>query len=269
VSFLLVPAGFRQYSWYDVKPMARELFWNWSYMLPWAQDAWNLLMFGRPVAEDEHQARELHDLEQADAILWLLALADVLMDYQIRIDHASSYEREYELCAGNISCGDTILELLAPGIWKRYLDCDDIHRIADELGEEEWAPGDEDALDEAQEIKDEVWWDEIKTRRYIFTHKLRCLLREDTDILLFMTGHHWRRHYTDFHERVDTLWERMDAGEIEEWEVESELEKLSWEYPVSVEDVEDYLGGPIDFSDLIFMGLASVYDWIGSGMPRG
>jgi hypothetical protein len=35
---------FKKYNWVDVKEFAKNIFWNYSFEMPWAEDAWNILM---------------------------------------------------------------------------------------------------------------------------------------------------------------------------------------------------------------------------------
>jgi len=78
---------FQRYNWVDVWGVASEIFCNYSYMIHWAKDAWNLLIVEKPVPEQNIIPKELTDFEEVDNLLWLIALYDLFYDYQVKIDH--------------------------------------------------------------------------------------------------------------------------------------------------------------------------------------
>ena len=80
-------AGFKKYSWVDVKEIAPSIFYNYGYELPWAEDMWNILMFSAVVNSDHVAPSNLTDYDYGDILVWLLSIQDLLYDYKVCLEH--------------------------------------------------------------------------------------------------------------------------------------------------------------------------------------
>jgi hypothetical protein len=281
--------SFQKYNWVDVKKVASEIFCNYGYMIHWAEDAWNLLMFEKPVTEQNTIPKELTEFEEVDTLLWLIALYDLFYDYQVKIDHESGYS-QYERLTDS---GYEVIEVSPKDFDYFFSSIDNWeHKVAEFLKVKiyEYLLNEDFSLDkyhfnstnkskEKNHIEQDLTYHfiytvliaEIESRRSVVVEKITDIFNKNSSLILsFMAGYHYVDHYSNYKLIVKQIenskQERLDEDpELEEYEVDEEIEdeikNLIDEYPVSINDIQGYFDGDFDPWDV-----SEVYEWIDSGM---
>lgn len=228
----------KRYDWDDVREIAESLFDEYDYMLPWFRDAWNLLMFERPIFETKTVQSKLSITDRADVLIWLISLYDLFHDYQSLISDAEGYggyeipvEHGYEMREFNDKdlgakiksmeeWEHLITEFIKDQIYKRLLSRKDLDLEQDAFYDPERELLDpvhfyENALDFSV---DTILSEEIERRRKKFISDVFSYFNyEPRDILLFMAGYHYRSQYTQYNEKTKqiNLWKEKLLTEIE------------------------------------------------------
>lgn len=269
---------FRKYNWVDARDFAKELFRDYAFEMPWAEDMWNILMFDDVVISKNIATADFGSYENGDIILWLAAMCDFLYDYKIVIYLERNYNRlpliEH---AYNIDNAQDYIY----GYLKAEAE-DKIHKaITNEQMSGDYCDEDYDLLydDFYEEIFKEIYNEEVIRRREIVKNRIYDHFNNDSFLIMqFMVGIHWYDNYLNVdnyaenernkilnkYERILKLIrdgklvryidEKTNYLYEEEFEVESDMDE-------ELRELERYHNGfKSDIEPL------AVYSWVENGM---
>lgn len=287
----------QRYNWVDAESYAETIFSAYSYEICWIRDAWNLLMFEKPIIETNIISSNLENYSKADILLWLLAMYDLFYDYQITLEHQEGYGEFEQTTADGytmIAYNAKDLSETLQGIdqWKELISTFFQRYIRDALDEVpaiiygDWDIEDCNEDEERVEEKfpyyrgvvgfiSQILNDEIASRRSIITKKISSYFSHNTTkIMSFMAGYHFLENYTDYKKRLSELEDNKrkllnskddstDVDEVE-WEHEENIKNLVAEYrAVSIDEIDKYFYGENDVFDVM-----ETYEWIENGMEK-
>lgn len=272
-----IDRDFKKYNWVDVKEFAKKIFWNYGFEMPWAEDAWNILMFNDAVRSDNIVSAKHNDYECGDIILWLVALNDIYFKYKVAADYEPIDESDLlEYMSRLNSYEKYIGSYLKKGIFQEFNKTLVEGKILeDELNNIKSSKFEFINDITGTSIEFEVLYREIENRKELFK-QIMWNYFEKNDILIsfFMQGQHWCDNYFDLDKKIKKIEEKYDKilseikkgkvikyyignktfkykdAEDVEYDRKSELEELEQEYNSKMSDAQNI----------------GVYSWIGNGM---
>ncbi|WP_121661852.1 hypothetical protein [Metabacillus litoralis] len=227
----------KKYNWVDAEVLAKRFFFGDSPAgMNWLRDTWNVLMFGTSVRED-NIAKSNHPVEdKAEILTWLLACYDLYCDFEVIVGKRTYYEKNN----GEITDyqKDIILSLrdkellLAivnnylkkqvnylnyststyPGHYSAWKD----REIKEELKKADFVTT---HFTTNHEVLTGVYvnhaiFSQVLTKRNNLIYTINKHFDNDTEkIIFFMTGHHWRKKYSNYNEMEHELYRKKDKLE--------------------------------------------------------
>lgn len=218
--------AFKQYNWVDVQEFASVLFYNYSFELHWAEDAWNLLMFKAVVKEKNIVPRQLDEEELGDVYIWLMALYHLYYDFLClcgydtvyfdhdvgvsgygtyrscsvieQLDHFDDGRQHASLYLWN-DIMETVNELAVEGKLPRQKIYDIEEKCFLFEGDQYEMPYNSERENEPDSVAKKVLLKEIYRRRRQFERQVSRYFGDDVPRLArFLSGQHWIDEYSDY-----------------------------------------------------------------------
>lgn len=292
----------KRYDWNDIEEFADTLFDEYEYMIYWIRDAWNLIMFERPIIETNSEQSPLTINDKSDILLWLISLYDLFYDYQVLIEdqegvgeYEASVPGGYQMkdynaknLGGKIQSIDNWEELISEFfkevVHRKLLVSQNLFLDQDScISDYETIPEQTNCFENLLDYTiDSLLSEEIRKRREECRKEIyRYFSNNEVEILFFMAGYHARDHYTVYKQRLNEIetWEAearelfetqmeneedpdLDESDIE-WEYNQKIEELNDEFPVSIRDLDMKVS---EFNFDYFAEIGPIYDWISRRM---
>ena len=195
-----VDRDFKKYNWVDVKVFAEKIFWNYGFEMPWAEDAWNILMFNNIVKSDDSVQTKREQCEYGDIILWLVAMYDLYFEYKAAgdyesIDDADILEYIYSLDDAEKYIGIYLKDAIYEELNNQLVEgkCNQCEFYNIETSTFQFIND-----DTGTSIAHDVYNKEIERRREIVENIIwEYFSKDNISISKFMEGTHWCENYLD------------------------------------------------------------------------
>lgn len=265
--------SFHKYNWVDVRDIAVGIFRNYEFEMAWAEDAWNILMFG-DIVRSEHLIGAKHsDFEYGDVILWLVAMNNIYCSYKIVADYESSDVTDILESIYYVNNAEKFIST--------YLNKEVYQSLNQQLLEGKAPKCEFYNIDngifvfEEGSIALEEYTKEIERRVHIVKEKIYGYFNSDTILISdFMEGGHWVDNYFDLQlkqREIELKFKEIMDKVSEGYIVECSIDGIEYEYNDEDEverDMEEALE-ELDKECNNFKSYAQqgpVYDWIGNYM---
>ncbi|MCM1988818.1 hypothetical protein [Oceanirhabdus seepicola] len=263
---------YNKYNWVDVKEIAEKIFYNYSFEINWAEDAWNIFMHQGVVISDKITKTDHDNYEYGDILLWLIAMYDLCFEFKYVIDHAYYDESElidqiYSIDEGEKYIGTYLMDEIYEELNERLIEgntpeCEfyDKKSQSFNLGSDSYSGDTSIAYD--------VCVREVEYRRKIFKNQIINYFNNDArEIYKFMIGEHWVKYYFNMEEKRENIENKYDKiikviseGKIAKYSIgterffevsdeheaeedrERELEELEEKYNANIAYVETCAG---------------------------
>lgn len=255
--------NFVRYNWVDASKYLQEEMLKFDYMKPWFEDAWNILMFdSHIISHNVMESEYCSDNKKGDIAVWLLSLYDLFLDYQLLIkeeveDNIRFYKKRKLISFLKKGYIDQWQKLLSEYLYNRIM-----NRLNECLSagyntqvdfydtERKYFNFDYEYMEE-DTLAFEVLLKEVRKRRIVLVDKIyRHFKNNDREIILFLTGNHWRVNYTNYNKRIEDAKLEFErylkvVEDIPEdindffYSFDELLDEIRKEYPVSVDYIED------------------------------
>jgi hypothetical protein len=267
---------FKTYNWVDVRYYAETIFYNYEFEMPWAEDAWNIVMFNDIVKSDNINPASCSDCDEGDMIIWLAALYDIYHEYKIAADYEYDERSPMEHIERIYNVKNYISSFLKVEVYKEL----NRQLLEGSCSEQEFYDVSEDAFvfedyyDEPS-IAYEVFYKEVKKRREMIYKIFYKYFRRNTVLISrFMEGTHWCDNYLmeaekrqAIEDKYDKILEQINKGKVvvfvdenSEYEYEDE-DSVCKDMEYELEEFENEI---LKYKSNAQTG--RVYDWISKGM---
>jgi hypothetical protein len=263
---------FVRYNWVDVKDIAKKIFWNYSFEIAWAEDAWNILMFSGVIRTDNIIGAKCTDFEYGDIILWLVAMYEIYYSYKVAADYESIHgptllEHIYDVHNAEKYIGTYLNDKIYQELNDRMIEgsVPEIEFYDIESGNFVFS---EDS------IAFEVYIREIQERCEIIKRKTLEYFDYNDMLIEFMGGIHWVENYFDMDLKKDKIVNKFEKilGKIREGHiVKYYIGEREFEYE-NEDEVNEDMEEELNELEHECNGFTSdaqqgqVYAWIDNGM---
>ena len=304
-----------KYNWVDAEELAKRFFFGDNPAgMNWLRDMWNILMFGTDVTEENIAKSNLQVEDKAEILTWILACYDLYCDYEVIVGKRTYYKKS----DGEIT--DYQKDIIHSLRDKELLTAIVMNYLKKQLKHLNFSsstyPGHYSSWKD-REIKEKLKMTDFVTTHFTTNHEVltgvyvnhvifsqvlakRNILidaiykhcKSDTEnVIQFMTGHHWRKIYSNYEEMEEELYRKKDEIEnIDHFEeqialfmdplqedsyqqmdifkttaedfFEAKLQELKVKYQVSIENLNEIEDKPVNSF------LPSLKEWINQKMPH-